>query len=170
MKLYFTQLIFLQALLLPAGVSAQLPFDLVEEPAVIRIGVLAPRGKERAIERWTPTADYLTDRIDDYQFEIVPADLDELTEIIRDGHIQFVLTNPGNYVFLESRFGASRIATKQTRELNQTLVRYGAVIITRANNHAIRKLEDLKGKTFMAVSKHAMGGFQMAWRESRNYT
>ena len=129
------------------------------------IGVLAYRGKAQALARWSPTADYLSERVPGHRFEIVPVDLDEMTNAIQSGRIQFTLTNPGNYVDLESRFGVSRIATLQTREGGRTRVRYGAVVITRADNTAIETLHDLKGRTFMAVSPVAFGGFQMAWRE-----
>jgi len=135
-----------------------------EESAAIRIGVLAYRGKVPAVERWSATAAYLSGRIG-RRFEIVPVNLDEMADAINSGTIQFTLTNPGNYVSLEARFGASRIATMQTRDQGQTRVRYGAVIITRATNPDIASLSDLKGKSFMAVSPVAFGGFQMAWRE-----
>ncbi|VAW79951.1 Chemotaxis regulator - transmits chemoreceptor signals to flagelllar motor components CheY [hydrothermal vent metagenome] len=130
----------------------------------IRIGVLAYRGKAPALERWSATADYLSERIDRH-FEIVPLDLDEMSSAINLGNLHFTLTNPGNYVSLEARFGASRIATMQTRDQEQTRVRFGAVIFTQSENTDIRSLRDLKGKSFMAVSPIAFGGFQMAWRE-----
>lgn len=144
----------------PASASALID----DEEAVIRIGVLAYRGKAQALERWTATATYLSRHVGQ-RFEIVPVNLDEMTDAINSGEIHFTLTNPGNYISLEARFGASRIATMQTRYANRTLVRYGAVIITQSHNPDIRSLGDLKGKSFMAVSAVAFGGFQMAWRE-----
>jgi C4-dicarboxylate-specific signal transduction histidine kinase len=131
----------------------------------IRIGVLAHRGHTEAVSRWSPTAAYLSARIPGYRFEIVPLDLSGIRSATRDAQIQFTITNPGNYADLETRFGISRIATLQTFEDKQIRVRFGAVIITRADNVAIQKLEDLRGKSFMAVSADAFGGFQMAWRE-----
>jgi len=135
-----------------------------EEAEVIRIGVLAYRGKMQALERWSATASYLSDSVG-RRFEIVPVNLDEIADAIESGRIQFTLTNPGNYVSLEAQFGASRIATMQTSERGHTRVRFGAVIVTQADNPDIGSLEDLKGKSFMAVSPVAFGGFQMAWRE-----
>ena len=135
-----------------------------DENEVVRIGVLAYRGKLPAMERWSPTAAYLTAHVG-RRFEIVPVNLDEIADAINTGTIHFTLTNPGNYVDLEARFGVSRIATMQTRDHNQIRVRYGAVIVTQATNQNIDSLRDLKGKSFMAVSAVAFGGFQMAWRE-----
>jgi len=135
------------------------------QPEVIRIGVLAYRGKQETLKRWSPTASYLSSRIPGKHFEIVPVNLDEIDKAIRNGQLHFTLTNPGNYVGLETRYGASRIATLQTREKNRIRVHYGAVIIARADNARIRNITDLRGKSFMAVSPVAFGGFQMAWRE-----
>ncbi len=135
----------------------------------IHIGVLAHRGKEQALARWSPTADYITSKVSGYRFEIVPVDLVEIAAAVEDSAVQFILTNPGNYVDLESRFGASRIATLQAREQGSTRVRYGAVIVSRVDNAAINTLADLKGKSFMAVSSGAFGGFQMAWRELKEH-
>ncbi len=135
----------------------------------IRIGVLAHRGHAQALNRWSSMAEYLSSKIIGYHFKIVPLDLNDMRSAVQNGGIQFTLTNPGNYADLETRFGISRIATLQTREGNQTRVRYGAVIITRADNTAIKNLKDLRGKSFMAVSENAFGGFQMAWRELAYY-
>ncbi len=156
--------LLLVALLLSFLCGPAFANNLAAEEETIRIGVLAYRGKVPALERWSATADYLSDSIG-RRFEIVPVNLNEIAKALNSGRIQFTLTNPGNYVSLEARFGASRIATMQTREQGQTRVRYGAVIIARATNPDIRSLGDLKGRSFMAVSPAAFGGFQMAWRE-----
>jgi signal transduction histidine kinase/ABC-type phosphate/phosphonate transport system substrate-binding protein len=145
------------------------PASLAEQATVVRIGVLAHRGKQEAMERWSPTADYLSERITDHRFEIVPVNLEEMPKAIQEGYIHFTLTNPGNYVSLETSHGVSRIATMQTREGEQTRVRYGAVIIARADRTDITELADLKGKSFMVVSQEAFGGFQMAWRELKEH-
>jgi len=131
----------------------------------IRIGVLAHRGHAQVLQRWSSTADYLSSTIPGHHFEIVPLNLDDIRSATRHSGIHFILTNPGNYADLEARFGISRIATLQTREGDKVLLRYGAVIITQASNNDIHRLQDLQGKSFMAVSEKAFGGFQMAWRE-----
>lgn len=144
--------------------SADFSAKLSKQKTVINIGVLAYRGKSQAVQRWSATAQYLSAVIGQ-QFVIVPVNLDEIDEVINSGKLHFTLTNPGNYVNLEARFGVSRIATMQTRELGRTRIRFGAVIFTRSQNFDIRTLADLRGRSFMAVSPVAFGGFQMAWRE-----
>lgn len=138
---------------------------IVNTDEVVRIGVLSYRGKEQATKRWSATTDYLSQNISDYQFQLVPLNLSEMALAIAENRVQFVLTNPGHYVELESRYGISRIATMQSRHSGQISTRFGAVIISNANNQSINNLEDLEDKSFMAVSQNAFGGFQMAWRE-----
>jgi len=139
--------------------------DKASSETTVRIGVLAHRGHAQALQRWSLTADYLSSKIARHRFEIVPLDLDDIRSATSNGGIHLILTNPGNYADFEASFGISRIATLQTREDKKVLLRYGAVIITQANNTAINRLEDLQNKSFMAVSEEAFGGFQMAWRE-----
>ncbi len=136
---------------------------VISEPTIC-IGVLAYRGKVQTLLRWSATARYLSQHTG-LRFMIVPLNLDEMTTAIKTRQIHFTLTNPGNYVVLESQFGVSRIATMQTRDNAQTHIHFGAVIFARSDNPAIRSITDLHGKSFMAVSPTAFGGFQMAWRE-----
>lgn len=131
----------------------------------VKIGVLAFRGKSEAIKRWSEMASYLGQQIPQYGFIIIPLNLSEMAESIADNRIDFALTNPGNYVTLEQGYGISRIATLQTLRQGKLSTRFGSIIFSRADNKQINRLQDLKGKRFMAVSPDAFGGFQLAWRE-----
>jgi two-component system sensor histidine kinase TtrS len=131
------------------------------ESSPIRIGVLAFRGGEDALRRWSPTADYLSATIPGMRFTVVPLAPEALNAAVETGEIDFVLTNTGNYVDLEARQGISRIATLRT----PTGSVFGAVIFARADRADIKTLKDLKGKSFMAVQPEGFGGLQMAWRE-----
>ncbi len=147
----------------PIAESQEQP--IAETDELVRIGVLSYRGKEKALQRWSATVDYLSQNIPGYRFEILPLNLSEMALAVEEDRIQFVLTNPGHYVELESHYGISRIATMKFRRAGQISTRFGAVIITRSSNESIQTIEDLRGKSFMAVSPDAFGGFQMAWRE-----
>ncbi|MDH5748407.1 MAG: PhnD/SsuA/transferrin family substrate-binding protein, partial [Rhodospirillales bacterium] len=131
----------------------------------VRIGVLAFRGAEDALKRWSPTAAYLSKAVDGATFRVVPLTLSEMSETVARGDIHFVLTNTGNYVNLEHRFGVTRIATLRAPGFVIAGNAFGAVIFTRADRADIKAIKDLKGKKFMAVNKNGFGGFQMAWRE-----
>jgi two-component system sensor histidine kinase TtrS len=98
----------------------------------------------------------------------MPLDLQQMSEALSRGELDFILTNPGNYVELEAGYGITRIATLLNIRQGRPSKRFGAVIFTRADRDDIRKLEDLRGKTFGAVDEGAFGGFQMAWLELKD--
>ena len=129
------------------------------------IGVLAHRGDQACITKWTPTIDYLNEEVPGNGFRLLPLDLDEMSAALAAGELDFILTNPGNYVDLERQFGVSRITTLKNLHFGNPYTLFGAVIFTRADRDDIRELRDLDNKSFGAVSADALGGFQMAWRE-----
>ena len=57
------------------------PFE--DQSAVIRIGVLAKRGPEQCLQMWSPTAEYLSDRIPGKAFEIVPLDFGQISSFVQ---------------------------------------------------------------------------------------
>ena len=132
--------------------------------APVRIGVLAYRGDAIAQEMWQPTVDYLNREIPEHHFVLVPLDLKTMEAAVAANDIDFVLTNTGDYVVLEERYGITRILTLRNLRNGQPYTEFGAVIFTRADRHDINDLDDLRGKSFGAVSKTAFGGFQMAWQ------
>jgi len=131
----------------------------------VTVGVLAFRGDENARQRWGRTTEYLTAALPGYEFKLVPLDLHKMHEALKDGKLDFILTNPGNYVELEAKYGITRIATLKNVRQGQAYKEFSAVIFTRSNRDDIRELRDLRHATFAAVDSEAFGGFQMAWRE-----
>lgn len=138
------------------------PSTANSENKVVRVGIMAIRGIDKTRTKWQPTIDYLTQQIPGYSFELVPLEFDTMEEVISSQGIDFVLPNPGMYVELEWIYGARRIATLQNLRLGQPYTQFGAVIFRRQDRTDIQELKDLKGKKFMAVSKIAFGGWQMA--------
>ena len=149
-------LLWLATCLLPVAAAGE---------QVVTVGVLAHRGADAAIEKWTPTVDYLSEQVDGREFQLLPLDLQEMRAALDNGKLDFILTNPGNYVELDAGYGITRIATLKNRRQGRPSTRFGAVIFTRAGRDDIQTLADLRGKIFGAVDEGAFGGFQMAWRE-----
>jgi len=131
----------------------------------VRIGVLAKRGIVRCMEKWSPTAKYITDKIPGRNFVIVPIDSDGIFSFVEHGMVDFVLTDPSIYVELESQYGLNRIATLKNIRFGNAYTKCGGVIFCKANRSDIRHFSDLNGKTFMAVKETSFGGWRMAWRE-----
>ena len=131
----------------------------------VEIGVLAFRGHDHAMQRWQPVAQFLNQTLPEHEFSIIPLNLEQMRKATSAGDIDFLLTNPGNYVLLESKYGVSRIATLKRHWQGETFSQYGAVIFSRRDNPSITELADLKDHSLMVVNNNAFGGFQMAWRE-----
>ncbi len=133
--------------------------------APLRIGVLAVRGTDQCLDTWTPMADYLTRQVAGRRFRIVPLTHDQIHPYVREGKVDFILTNSASYVELEYHYRVSRIATLKERHPGGVSTQYGGVIFCRSDRTDIRTFSELVGKSFMAVSEASLGGWIMAWRE-----
>ena len=131
----------------------------------VKIGVLAIRGADQCLEKWSPTAQYLSARIPDRTFVIIPLDHKQIYPSVEKGEVDFILANPSFYVELEHRYRTNRIATLKNLCLDSFYTRYWGVIFWRADRSDIRQINDLKGKTFMATAEGSLGGWRMVWRE-----
>ena len=131
----------------------------------IKIGVLAKRGIVRCMEKWTPTAEYLTTKIPGKTFVIIPVDCDGILSFVEFERIDFVLANPSIYVELENSYSVSRIATLENKRIGQVVTKFGGLIFCKADRKDIQTLNDLKGKTFMAAKQTSFGGWRTAFRE-----
>lgn len=134
---------------------------------VVKIGVLAKRGTEICLKKWGPTAAYLSGKIPDRQFIIVPIDFEEIYSVVEQGKVDFILTNSSFYVELEHWYGANRIATLKNKSIEGVYTEFAGVIFWRADRDDLQQLTDLKDKRFMAVKETSFGGWRMAWREMK---
>jgi len=131
----------------------------------VKIGVLAKRGPQLCVEMWEPTAQYLTSEVAGYSFEVVPLAFEEVFPAVENQDVDFILVNSALYVELEVNYGVSRIATLKNRGRIKTYTVFGGVIFCQSDRSDIKNLDDLKGKSFMAVDETSFGGWHMAWRE-----
>jgi len=134
------------------------------ESQEIKVGVLAYRGSEKALQRWQPTFDYLTESIPETRFVIIPMTLPELDDAVMQQNIDFVITNPGQYVRIGTKYGMSWLATLKSRRHNKSKQVIGSALVVKANS-PYKELHDLKGKSMGAVDPLAFGGFQIYWGE-----
>ena len=161
-KICIAGLIAILFLLLAAGISFAKDANGDDK---VKIGVLAIRGTQRCLEKWSPTAEYLSARIPDRTFVIIPLDHEQIYPSVEKREVDFILANSSFYVELEHLYGANRIATLKNQCLDKFYTRYWGVIFWKADRSDIRQLKDLKGKTFMATAEGSFGGWRMAWRE-----
>ncbi|MBO1270682.1 PhnD/SsuA/transferrin family substrate-binding protein [Shewanella sp. 4t3-1-2LB] len=129
--------------------------------AVFRVAVLANHGEAQAKQRWQPMMDYLSDRLPGNRFEVVPLNFTQMDQQLLDHRIQFIVTNPGQYLSLSSQLPLSWLATMRSRKHNGATYAIGSTIIVKASS-PIKTLEDMRGASVVASDPQALGGYQAA--------
>jgi len=136
------------------------PVSAEGDKDVVRLGVLAKRGHDKAIAKWQPTIDYLAARIPHRRFELIALEFDEIPPVVRNALIDFLIVNPAIYADLSARYGLRRILTLENRLTNkETANTFGSVLFTRAGNQKINRWSDLPGNRIAAVHKTSLGGW-----------
>ena len=163
---------YLRFLLLPflsfVAISPFLAAGYSNAASNVKIGILANQGKETANAMWSNTASYLTRKIPQHAFTIVPLDFNEIGPAVGRGDVDFVIVNTEIYVGLEAQYGATRIATLKNKTKSGPYKVFGGVIFTRANRSDIKDLRDLKeqelygGRQILAGRlDHGVAGIQV---------
>ena len=132
---------------------------VLAKPQQFYVGVLANWGHQQAVERWTPMMQYLDEHVPGAQFHVYPGDFEALNLAMELGQIQFIITNPGQYLYLSNQYPLSWLATMRSKRHHGTTSAIGSAIIVRADSD-YRTLYDLKGKVIAASDPQALGGYQ----------
>lgn len=129
-----------------------------------RFGVLAYRGVDAFRVEWSGFEAHLDRALPDWKVEFVPITLESADGLLRNGALEFLITNPGHYVELARDHALSPLATRVRRTVTGDPVTYfGSVIIT-SQDGGIRQVTDIEGARLYAVAPDAFGGFQIAWQ------
>lgn len=142
---------------LGGGVEAAVPTQTTDK--IVHIGVLAYQGKTEAVRRWGPTAAYLSEKNPGYLFRIEPMFLSELAAAVRENRLDFVLTQPLQFVQLAQDDSVWPLATMVVRTPGGTLDRFGSAIIVRADRQDIQHVGDLKNRIVAGASNNALGAW-----------
>ncbi|MBS0345160.1 MAG: diguanylate cyclase [Proteobacteria bacterium] len=130
---------------------------------VFRVGITSFRDKSVTLREWSPTMDYLADKIPGSRFVAVPMSLREFEAAVSRHEIDFVITNPEHYILLETVHGVSRVATLVKRENGVLVNQFGGVIFTRADRADIHDLGDVKGKRIASVDRSSFAAFLLQY-------
>ena len=120
------------------------------------------------MEKWSKTADYLTENIPGGAFQIIPLDFNEIHHAVESKVVDFVIVNPSIYVELSKWHHVGRLATLMNHHSGQDSTKFGGVVFYRADNKDIKTVQDLKNKRFAAVDEKSFGGWRVAWRELKD--
>ncbi len=157
------------ALALTTLVTSALSWPAVADPAgtgaPVRLGVLSVTDDGDTQRTWQPLRAALAARLPERDWQLRVLDLQTLTQAVAADELDFVVTNPGHYVVLESRHGVTRIATQAGSEgaaHEDPAHAVGSAVLMRRGAAAPRHWSDLRGLRVAAVSEQAFGGYQVA--------
>ena len=125
------------------------------------IGVLAMRGEVLTRSHWQPLEVMLNQQLTDQQFHIQPLDLQQIQEAVNNGSVQFVVTNPAQFVQLNSHSSLRWLASLRSSLGTSNVI--GSVILTRRDS-GISSPADLIGKTVGAIDPQAFGGYLLGYK------
>ena len=126
-----------------------------------RIGVLSVLDDEDTQRQWQPLADRLAQALPGWQVQLQALNAAALEAALARRQLDFVVTNPGHYVVLEARHGATRIATQTAESGSDPAHAVGAAVVVRAGAPLPGSLADLRGQRVAAVQGQAFGGYQL---------
>lgn len=128
------------------------------------IGVLAMRGEVSTHNHWQPLETLLNQQVPGEQFHIQPLDLRQMQEAVNRGTVHFVVTNPAQFVQLNSRSALRWLASlRSTRGGKATSNVIGSAILVRRDS-GITSAHDLIGKTVGAIDAQAFGGYLLGYK------
>jgi len=131
----------------------------------IRIGVLAFLGADAAVVEWLPVVKRIEAALPGRKVSLVQFDHRGLEDAAAAGTVDFVITNPGHYIELEAKTGASRILTLDAGPKRSPERSIGSVVVVRADRDELRTFDDLRRRRVAIVSREGFGGYQAVLRE-----
>ncbi|MGG7471479.1 tetrathionate respiration histidine kinase TtrS [Providencia sp. R1] len=133
------------------------------------IGVLALRGPSSTQSHWQPLIDTLNESIPGERFTLQPLNLDEMKEAISNRKIDFLLTNPAQFIQLDNRYHLRwLLSLRSDVEPNSTTRNViGSLILVRKDSD-ISEVKNLIGKKVGAISPDAFGGYLLGYKVLRD--
>ncbi|WBM72198.1 tetrathionate respiration histidine kinase TtrS [Buttiauxella sp. WJP83] len=128
------------------------------------IGILAMRGEVLTRSHWQPLEMQLNQQIPGEQFQLQALDLHQMQEAVNRKTVQFVVTNPAQFVQLNSHSPLRWLASLRSGRGGQAASNViGSVILTRRDG-GIESVHDLIGKTVGAIDAQAFGGYLLGYK------
>ena len=122
--------------------------------AEIKIGMLAQRGPDKAVQEWGGLAELLTEKMGD-KVTIVPLAFSEFMDFCDTDRSGFIFTNPWFYVRAKVLKTAKALVTVKYRGSGNMM---GGVIFA-ARDSGISHIDDLRGKVVMVPKLSSPGGW-----------
>lgn len=128
------------------------------------VGVLAMRGDAATLRHWQPLADSLNQRVPGERFRIQPLDLNQMREAVNQKTIQFVVTNPAQFVQLNSHYHLRWLASLRSADGNADAGNIIGSVILVNHESELQDPHDLLNKTVGAIDPLAFGGYLTGYK------
>jgi nitrogen-specific signal transduction histidine kinase/ABC-type phosphate/phosphonate transport system substrate-binding protein len=138
---------------------------MVHASHTIHVGVFAFNNAEYALKSWQPTFDYLEKSLPGYHFVVKayqPESSNDLKLDMAQKNLDFVITQPLNFVELQAELGATSLLTLEDQS---GFSEFGSVIFTRADNQQVQSLNDIKHMVLAGASPVGLGGWLIGLHE-----
>lgn len=134
---------------------------LASAEEVLRLGMFAYRPPAVMAEKYDALGTYLSAALPNHRVEMVYLSQDQLDRAVAEKRVDFVFTNPSDFVRLRYHHTLSgALATLQVRERDQATALLGGVILVPAESASISKLHDIRGKRIAFPGASFLGGYQ----------
>ena len=124
----------------------------------VTVGILAPRGDAHSKAQWQATLAALNRAVPRAHFAARPMTLDAITSAVANASVDFVLTNPGQFVLLETPYALSWLATLRSNPARSAREALGSVLLVR-RDAPYERVRQLVGRRVVAVHEQAFGGY-----------
>ena len=133
------------------------------------IGVLALRGPSTTLAHWQPLVDILNESIPNEHFTLLPLNLDEMKDAVAQQKVDFLLTNPAQFIQLDSRYHLRWLLSLRSDVEPNSATRnvIGSVVLVRKDSE-IADVNNLIGKKVGAISPDAFGGYLLGYKVLRD--
>lgn len=133
------------------------------------IGVLALRGDAPTRHFWAPLTEQLNRALPGEHFTLLPLTLDQMREALHNNKVQFVLTNPAQFIQLDSNFPLRWLVSLRSafEPDNATRNVVGSVLLVRKDS-PYHTPSDLTGKKVGAIAPDAFGGYLLGYKALRD--
>jgi len=98
--------------------------------AQIKIGILAKSGSTACLQRWSGLGTYLEKQLGE-KVHVLPLGFDVVEQVVTDGAVDYLLTNPFFFVTVWEKYRDRAIASLLTARKDRTLQQFGGVLFVR---------------------------------------
>jgi signal transduction histidine kinase len=139
-----------------------------QQPSLYRIGTVSGQLDSASQDTFKPFTDYLSQRIPEGRFQMVPLPtIEALLDAADRQQLEFAFSTPVAFVELNARHRLRPIATVTQVVGEQAYPWLASAVFVRQSRHDIERLADVRGKSVIALSPLALGGWLAAVREWR---